>query len=91
MDGTVEIAEFNNGGLGNVVWINHTDDAYFSAYAHLSGFNTSAGSVVKKGDVIGYMGNTGFSFGTHLHFVIATVLWGNNETNTIDPKTYLGI
>lgn len=91
MDGTVEIAEFNNGGLGNVVWINHSDDAYFSAYAHLSGFNTTAGSTVKKGDVIGYMGNTGYSFGTHLHFVVATVLWGNNESNTIDPKTYLGI
>ena len=91
MDGTIEIAEFNDGGLGNVVWVNHTDDDYYSAYAHLSAFNTTVGSVVKKGDVIGYMGNTGFSFGTHLHFVIATVLWGNNETNTIDPKNYLGI
>lgn len=90
-DGTVRIAEFNNGGLGNVVWIEHSTDNYFSAYAHLSGFNTSSGSTVKKGDVIGYMGNTGYSFGTHLHFVVATVLWGNNETNTIDPKSYLGI
>lgn len=91
MDGTIEIAEFNNGGLGNVVWLKHSDDAYFSAYAHLSGFNTTAGATVKKGDVIGYMGNTGYSFGTHLHFVVATVLWGNNESNTIDPKNYLGI
>jgi len=91
MDGTVRIAEFNDGGLGNVVWIEHSDDDYFSAYAHLSGFNTTSGSAVKKGDVIGYMGNTGYSFGTHLHFVIATVLWGNTETNTIDPKEYLGI
>ena len=91
MDGTVRIAEFNYGGLGNVVWIEHSDDDYFSAYAHLSGFNTTSGSTVKKGDVIGYMGNTGYSFGTHLHFVIATVLWGNNESNTIDPKKYLGI
>lgn len=91
VDGTVEIAEFNNGGLGNVVWLKHTTDNYYTAYAHLSGFNTSAGSTVKKGDIIGYMGNTGFSFGTHLHFVVATELWGNKEYNTIDPKIYLGI
>lgn len=89
MDGIVRIAEFNNGGLGNVIWIQHTGDHYYSAYAHLESMNVSVGQTVSKGQVIGSMGNTGYSTGVHLHFVIATELWGNNENNTIDPEIYL--
>ena len=89
MSGTVMVAEFNNGGLGNVIWIKHDNDNYFSAYAHLETFNVSAGDKVTKGQRIGGMGTTGYSTGVHLHFVIATVLWGNNATNTIDPEVYL--
>ena len=89
MSGTVMVAEFNNGGLGNVIWIKHDDDQYFSAYAHLETFNVSAGDKVTKGQQIGGMGTTGYSTGVHLHFVVATVLWGNNATNTIDPEVYL--
>lgn len=89
MSGTVMVAEFNNGGLGNVIWIKHDNDNYFSAYAHLETFNVSAGDKVTKGQQIGGMGTTGYSTGVHLHFVIATVLWGNNASNTIDPEVYL--
>ena len=89
MAGTVMVAEFNNGGLGNVIWIQHDNDNYFSAYAHLETFNVSAGDKVTKGQKIGGMGTTGYSTGVHLHFVIATVLWGNNASNTIDPEVYL--
>ena len=89
MSGTVMVAEFNNGGLGNVIWIKHDNDNYFSAYAHLESFNVSAGDKVTKGQRIGGMGTTGYSTGVHLHFVIATVLWGNNASNTIDPEVYL--
>lgn len=89
MSGKVIVAEFNNGGLGNVVWIQHKDDNYFSAYAHLASFDVSAGDNVTKGQKIGGMGTTGYSTGVHLHFVIATVLWGNNASNTIDPEVYL--
>lgn len=89
MSGTVMVAEFNNGGLGNVIWIKHDDDNYYSAYAHLETFNVSAGDKVTKGQHIGGMGTTGYSTGVHLHFVIATVLWGNNASNTIDPEVYL--
>ena len=89
MSGTVMVAEFNNGGLGNVIWIKHDDDEYFSAYAHLETFNVSAGDKVTKGQQIGGMGTTGYSTGVHLHFVIATVLWGNKADTTIDPEVYL--
>ena len=89
MSGTVMVAEFNNGGLGNVIWIKHDDDAYFSAYAHLETFNVSAGDKVTKGQRIGGMGTTGYSTWVHLHFVVATVLWGNKADTTIDPEVYL--
>ena len=89
MSGTVMVAEFNNGGLGNVIWIKHDDDAYFSAYAHLETFNVSAVDKVTKGQRIGGMGTTGYSTGVHLHFVVATVLWGNKADTTIDPEVYL--
>ena len=89
MSGKVIVAEFNNGGLGNVIWIKHNDDNYFSAYAHLESFDVSVGDNVTKGQKIGGMGTTGYSTGVHLHFVIATVLWGNNASNTIDPDVYL--
>ena len=89
MSGTVMVAEFNNGGLGNVIWIKHDNDNYFSAYAHLETFNVSAGDKVTKGQQIGGMGTTGYSTGVHLHFVIATVLWGNKADTTIDPEVYL--
>lgn len=89
MSGTVMVAEFNNGGLGNVIWIKHDNDEYFSAYAHLETFNVSAGDKVTKGQKIGGMGTTGYSTGVHLHFVIATVLWGNKADTTIDPEVYL--
>lgn len=89
MTGKVEYAGFNNGGLGNVVWVKHSDDKYYSAYAHLESFNVSAGDTVTKGQQIGGMGTTGYSTGVHLHFVIATTLWGNNASNTIDPQVYL--
>ena len=89
MNGIVRIAEFNNGGLGNVIWIEHSDDNYFSAYAHLESMNVSQGDTVTRGQLIGRMGTTGYSTGIHLHFVIATELWGNLEHNTIDPEVYL--
>lgn len=89
MSGTVMVAEYNTGGLGNVIWIKHADDKYYSAYAHLETFNVTAGEKVVKGQKIGGMGTTGYSTGVHLHFVIATVLWGNNASNTIDPEVYL--
>lgn len=76
-DGTVYRAFYNlTSELGNVVLIDHGDDEY-SLYAHLSefgpglfdGFRPNDGFDVKRGEVIGYVGSTGFPLGgDHLHF-----------------------
>lgn len=68
--GTVEIAS-PNGGYGNYTCLNHAG-GLSTCYAHQSGFATSAGATVKQGEVIGYVGNTGNSFGDHLHFEVRT-------------------
>ena len=56
-----------SGGYGNYTCIQHTA-ALASCYAHQVRFGTSVGANVKQGQVIGYVGNTGHSFGAHLHF-----------------------
>ena len=53
---------------GNHVWIQHPDNVYI-VYAHLlNAVTVSPGQHVSKGQIIGYMGNSGSSTGTHLHF-----------------------
>lgn len=58
-------------GYGNIVVIQHRD-GYESAYAHLNGFagGMRKGQRVRQGDVIGYVGSTGWATGAHLHFEI---------------------
>lgn len=58
---------------GNSIYIDHGMNL-FSQYAHLSKLLVSAGDKVKKGDVIGLVGSTGFSTGPHLHFTF----WAHN-------------
>ena len=57
------------GGYGNCVIIKH-NDKYTTLYAHLSKFKkgVSKGSYVKQGDIIGFVGSTGYSTGPHLHY-----------------------
>ena len=56
-----------SGGYGNYTCIQHTA-TLSSCYAHQVRFGTSMGASVSKGQVMGYVGNTGHSFGAHLHF-----------------------
>jgi murein DD-endopeptidase MepM/ murein hydrolase activator NlpD len=67
-DGTIASAKWHS-GYGNVIEINH-GYGYTTRYAHLSGFNISAGDKVKRGDLIGYAGNTGKSTGPHVHYEV---------------------
>ncbi|HEX6020763.1 MAG TPA: peptidoglycan DD-metalloendopeptidase family protein [Solirubrobacter sp.] len=55
------------GGYGNYTCIAH-GGGLSTCYAHQSRYGTSAGASVSQGQVIGYVGNTGHSFGAHLHF-----------------------
>lgn len=58
-----------NGGYGNYIVIKHNNGTQ-SLYAHLSSLNVGVGSYVSQGQVIGGMGNSGKSTGTHLHFEV---------------------
>ncbi len=58
-----------NGGYGNVVMINHRN-GFSTLYGHLSQVNVGLCQWVYAGEVIGLSGNTGNSFGAHLHFEV---------------------
>jgi murein DD-endopeptidase MepM/ murein hydrolase activator NlpD len=75
-DGVVERAN-RFGAYGNYVKIRHRSDLH-TAYAHLSKITAKAGSRVKQGEVIGYVGTTGRSTGPHLHY---EVLVSNKHVN----------
>lgn len=57
------------GDWGNLIIITHAD-GYETWYAHLKGFNIIENQSVKKGDIIGYLGNSGKSKESHLHYEI---------------------
>lgn len=66
--GTVSIATYSS-SYGNYVVISH-GGGNATLYAHMSSMVVSAGNTVRQGDVIGYVGSTGWSTGPHLHFEI---------------------
>lgn len=69
---------------GNYVKIKH--DGYYTLYAHMkyNSVTVRVGQKVSKGQVIGYMGNTGHSFGAHLHFEVR-----DKNDNFINPTPYI--
>jgi len=69
--GTVMLmqSEAESGGYGNFTCVDH-GGGLSTCYAHQSEFGTSVGAKVSQGDVIGYVGNTGNSFGDHVHFEV---------------------
>lgn len=79
-NGVVVEAE-KNSSYGNVVKINH-GFGYETVYAHLSRISTTQGKKVKRGDIIGYMGNTGLSVSTHLHYEV------HKNGSPVDPINF---
>lgn len=67
---------------GNIIVVQH-DGPYSTSYSHLKSMNVKAGDRVKKGEVIGQVGNTGLSTKYHLHFEL------HKNGKAIDPITYL--
>jgi murein DD-endopeptidase MepM/ murein hydrolase activator NlpD len=68
-DGVVQIAGFNTDGYGNKVVINH-GYGFQTLYAHMVRIKAKLGQSVKRGEVIGYVGSTGKSTGSHLHYEV---------------------
>lgn len=81
-NGTVVYSQFNNGGYGNLVQIDH-GNGYTTYYGHCSELLVKEGDVVAKGDPIAKVGSTGRSTGPHLHFEVRK----NNEPQ--NPLEYL--
>jgi len=67
--GVIVYAGWNDYGYGNMIMIDH-GNGFQTLYAHLSAINVGCGQSVGQGDVIGAIGNTGRSSGSHLHFEI---------------------
>jgi len=67
-DGVVQSAGYT-GDYGNLIVLKHAF-GLSTRYGHLSAYHVKAGDVVKRGDVIGYIGSTGRSTGSHLHYEI---------------------
>lgn len=86
-DGIVIYSQFNTGGYGNMVMVDHGLDSngvkIVTLYAHGDKLLKSVGDTVKQGDVIMEMGSTGNSTGPHVHFEVR-----ENGTH-VDPKKYL--
>ncbi|NCT92793.1 MAG: M23 family metallopeptidase [Chitinophagaceae bacterium] len=68
-DGVVTDAGFNTGGFGNRVVINH-GYGFETLYGHMYRIKARVGQKVKRGEVIGYVGNTGKSSGAHCHYEV---------------------
>ena len=78
-DGKVIVSHFSI-SYGNVIYVDHGFD-YETRYAHLSKFNVEEGQTVKRGEIIGYVGNTGISASPHLHY---EVLFKGDQINPIN-------
>lgn len=68
-DGIVTRADSRSSGYGKHIRIDH-GFGYVSLYAHLHKYNVKKNQKVKRGDIIGFVGNTGRSMGPHLHYEI---------------------
>lgn len=80
-DGKVIRADRTSRGYGNHVRIKH-GYGYVTLYAHMSKMNCKVGQKVKRGDVIGYVGNTGKSVGPHCHYEV------RKNGNPINPVNF---
>ena len=84
-NGVIQTAT-SGGGLGRYIKIEHSTAEYVTVYAHLSKFapNIRTGKTVKRGDLIGYSGNTGLTQSPHLHYEIRDL-----QGRSLNPLLFL--
>ena len=85
-DGTVEQVE-KGGYWGNTIEINHGTSGFKTLYAHLKGYadGIKVGEKVVRGQIIGYVGNTGRSTGAHLHYGV----YDNKKEKWVNPMMFI--
>lgn len=96
MTGTNSIHDPEGMGYGNYVMIRHSNN-YVTLYAHLASVAVKQGQKVSKGTIIGFMGNTGFSCGAHLHFEVRKynisnpmiALHDNTKFEWLNPEPFI--
>jgi murein DD-endopeptidase MepM/ murein hydrolase activator NlpD len=88
--GTV-IRSYYSATYGNCVLITHkiNGKTFTTLYAHLEKSTVTTGQSISKGEMLGYMGNTGDSRGKHLHFEIHEGQWNYEKSNSVDPLVYV--
>ncbi|MBQ8784198.1 MAG: peptidoglycan DD-metalloendopeptidase family protein [Clostridia bacterium] len=82
-DGTVVYTKYSNSGYGIHMLVNH-NNGYYTLYGHCNSLAVSSGQSVKQGQVIAYVGTTGYSTGYHLHFEVRD---GNG--NKLNPSNFV--
>lgn len=80
-NGIVKRADNRASGFGNHIEIDH-GYGYATIYAHMSKYNVKRGQKIKRGDLIGFVGNTGRSSGAHLHYEV------HKNGHAIDPINF---
>jgi murein DD-endopeptidase MepM/ murein hydrolase activator NlpD len=88
--GTVITSTYSS-SYGNMVMISHnvSGKVITTLYAHMENRLVTSGQRVSKGQKLGYMGNTGHSFGAHLHFEVHEGPWNGAKSNSVDPLRYI--
>jgi len=80
-DGTVKEVSTEHSGYGKMILVDH-GFGYRTLYGHMSKFNVKPGQKVKRGEVIGYVGNTGTSTHPHLHYEV------HRNGEPVNPQFY---
>ncbi|MBQ8228282.1 MAG: peptidoglycan DD-metalloendopeptidase family protein [Clostridia bacterium] len=83
LDGTVVYTKYSNSGYGIHLLVNH-NNGYYTLYGHCNSLAVSAGQSVKQGQVIAYVGTTGYSTGNHLHFEVR-----DSNGNKLNPSNFV--
>ncbi len=85
------LKSYYSASYGNVVFIAHQINGklYTTVYAHMKDRTVQAGDQVQTGQLLGHMGNTGHSYGQHLHFELHNGEWNFEKTNAVNPLPYL--